>query len=76
MTVAAYDNVVTSFDGFTGFPGMIVDRREVVDPSAALPPGLNYLREEPAAVLTIGARDLLQQISFRIFLLVIVCILL
>ena len=57
MTVAPYDNVVTSFDGFTGFPGMIVDRREVVDPSAALPPGLNYLREEPAAVLTIGARE-------------------
>jgi len=57
MTVTAYDNAITSFPGFTGFPGMVVDRREVTDPSAALLPGLNYLREEPDATLLIGATE-------------------
>lgn len=57
MTVPAYDNFVKTFNGFTGFPGMVVDRREVTDPSAALLPGLNYLREEPDATLTIGAKN-------------------
>lgn len=56
MTVKTYDNEITSFNGFTGFPGMVVDRREVVDPSAALTPGLNYLREIPDATLEIGAK--------------------
>ena len=57
MTVSTYDKEVTSFNGFTGFPGMIVDRRIVVDPSAALAPGLGYLREEPDATLLIGATE-------------------
>ncbi len=57
MVVKTYDNEVTSFSGFTGFPGMIVDRRIVVDPSAALAPGLTYLRETPDATLSIGAKE-------------------
>ncbi len=57
MTVTTYDKEVTTFNGFTGFPGMIVDRRGVTDPSAALAPGLGYLREEPDATLLIGATE-------------------
>lgn len=56
MQVAAYNSVVTSFPGFTGFPGMIVDRREVQDPSTSLFPGLRYLKNEPAATITFGAQ--------------------
>lgn len=57
MTVTTYDKEITSFNGFTGFPGMIVDRREVTDPSTALAPGLGYLREVPDATLLIGATE-------------------
>jgi hypothetical protein len=33
MQVAAYDAGLTSTPGFSGFPSVVVDRREVVDPS-------------------------------------------
>lgn len=33
MENAVYDAGLTSFDGFTGFPSVIVDRRAVIDPS-------------------------------------------
>ena len=56
MVVTAYDQRVGSFPGFTGYPGMIVDRREVQDPSTSLAPALRYLKEEPGAIITIGAR--------------------
>lgn len=32
MTVTAYDAGLTKFPGFTGFPGVIVDRTSVIDP--------------------------------------------
>ncbi len=32
MAVAVYDNGLTSFPGFPGFPSVIVDRREIIDP--------------------------------------------
>lgn len=34
MENATYDGGLTSFEGFSGFPSVIVDRREVIDPSA------------------------------------------
>jgi hypothetical protein len=33
MTVSAYDSYITALPGFTGFPGIAVDRREILDPS-------------------------------------------
>jgi hypothetical protein len=33
MMVTAYDALITSTAGFTGFPGVVLDRREVIDPS-------------------------------------------
>jgi hypothetical protein len=33
MENAVYDGGLTSFDGFTGFPSVVVDRRTVIDPS-------------------------------------------
>lgn len=33
MTVTAYDNLLTSTSGFSGFPSVVVDRREIIDPS-------------------------------------------
>ena len=56
MTVAAYNSVITTFPGFTGFPGMVVDRREVWDPSQALQPALPFLREAPDAIISLGAK--------------------
>jgi hypothetical protein len=36
MTVTAYDSWATSFPGFTGFPSVIIDRRELSDPQNLL----------------------------------------
>ncbi len=53
MTVPAYDANIN----LAAYPNMVVDRRETIDPSLALMPGLLALREEPDAVLTIGAKN-------------------
>ncbi len=43
MTVADYDNGVGNFPGFSGYPSVIVDRHEIIDPSeleSAMPSSL------------------------------------
>jgi hypothetical protein len=36
MTVSAYDGFITSLPGFSGFPSIVVDRREIDDPGDIL----------------------------------------
>ncbi len=44
MTVTEYDNYVGAFPGFTGYPGVIVDRISVVDPSGMESPMISRLQ--------------------------------
>ena len=55
MVLAAYDNGVTGFPGFTGFPSVIVERQTIVDPSALQSPVVTRGQEEAVAVLDITA---------------------
>jgi thiol-disulfide isomerase/thioredoxin len=77
MTVAAYDQGVGAFPGFNGYPGAIVDRNAVIDPSAlenslfsriVLPPAATLLNgaeyDEASGVLTVTVKtDFLSDVS-------------
>jgi hypothetical protein len=55
MTLAAYDNFMGAFPGFSGYPSVIVDRTDLVDPTAGVATGLKYLKVDPDAIITLGA---------------------
>ena len=55
MTVTEYDNYVGAFPGFTGYPGVIVDRATVVDPSGMESPIVTRLQEEVNSTFGIQA---------------------
>ena len=49
MRLAEYDDAITSFPNFPGFPSVIVDRKQIIDPSE-LEASINALREVVAPV--------------------------
>lgn len=55
MTVTEYDNYVGGFPGFSGYPGVIVDRATVVDPSGMESPIVTRLQEEVNSTFGIQA---------------------
>jgi len=55
MTVPAYDQGVGAFPGFTGYPGAIVDRNAVIDPSGLENSLFSRIVLPPAATLLNGA---------------------
>jgi len=55
MANAVYNAGVTSFPGFTGFPGVIMDRTLVIDPSQLENNFFNQITSLPAATLFNGA---------------------
>ena len=55
MMVTEYDNGVTSFPGFTGFPSVIMERDQVLDPSEIEAPTVSRASETPDAYLSLGA---------------------
>ncbi len=55
MALAAYDNAITSFPGFTGFPSVIYQRESIIDPSAIVNPSIADMAVAPPARLTLGA---------------------
>lgn len=55
MAFATYNSGITSFPGFTGFPGVIFDRTVVIDPSALESNVFTHVVNEPVAKLTNGA---------------------
>lgn len=55
MTVTDYDAGVGAFPGFTGYPGAIVNRVQVVDPSGVEDPFLPAIEEATIAKFTNGA---------------------
>ncbi|MCB0704010.1 MAG: Omp28-related outer membrane protein [Saprospiraceae bacterium] len=57
MTVAAYDNGETSFPGFTGFPSVVFDRAEIVDPSDMPAAYNNYINDIVPADVVVSVAD-------------------
>lgn len=55
MTVPDYDAFVGAFPGFTGYPGVIVDRASVVDPSGMEAPIVSRLQQEVNSTFAIQA---------------------
>jgi type IX secretion system substrate protein len=55
MVLAAYDNAVTSFPGFQGFPSVVYQRESILDPSAIVNPSIAEMAIAPPAALTLGA---------------------
>ncbi|GJM34380.1 MAG: hypothetical protein DHS20C18_33810 [Saprospiraceae bacterium] len=55
MEVTEYDNGVSTFPGFTGYPGIIVDRINVLDPLEIEDGFFDEIIKAPVATLTNGA---------------------
>ncbi len=52
MTLTEYDASLTSFPGFTGFPSVVVNREDLMDPSEMEVPVLEKLEEPSPVVLS------------------------
>ncbi|MBR9920384.1 MAG: Omp28-related outer membrane protein [Bacteroidetes bacterium] len=57
MAVTAYDNGLTSFPGFTGFPSVVFERAEVIDPSAMPAAYDNYITRTVPVAATVSVAD-------------------
>lgn len=55
MVITEYDNGVGAFPGFTGYPGVIVNKTNVVDPSEIGNPTITAITAEPMARVAVGA---------------------
>jgi len=51
MAFAEYDNGVTSFPGFTGFPQVLLDRRQVLDPADIFDPIVSKVQTDATVEL-------------------------
>ncbi len=51
MAIVDYDSGITSFPGFQGFPSVIVDRDQLIDPSQLEGTVLPRVEDPPAAIL-------------------------
>lgn len=52
MVLAAYDNAITSWSGFPGFPSVILERDLVLDPADIVNPTLTRAAVAPDALIT------------------------
>ncbi|NNK89631.1 MAG: Omp28-related outer membrane protein, partial [Saprospiraceae bacterium] len=55
MEVPAWDDGLTGWPGFTGFPSVVMNRESVMDPSAMEPAFVTRVQGSPIAYLTHGA---------------------
>lgn len=55
MLVSDYDAAVGAFPGFTGYPGVIFNKTNVIDPSEIGNPSITAMTSQPMALVTIGA---------------------
>ena len=56
MAFTAYDNGKTGFPGFSGFPSVIVDRTNIIDPEDIFQPIANKIVLPAAVEITVNAR--------------------
>ncbi len=57
MTLSAYDNEITSFPGFTGFPSVIYNRTVILDPGDIVAPSMADMMEAPEVTVEVGAAE-------------------
>lgn len=57
MTLSAYDNEITSFSGFTGFPSVIYNRTSIQDPGDIVAPSISDMAEAPEVTVEVGADE-------------------
>jgi hypothetical protein len=55
MVLPAYDNAITNFPGFSGFPQVIFNRSSVIDPGEMVNPSINGMNEAPEVTVELGA---------------------
>ncbi len=56
MVLSEYDNAITSFNGFTGFPSVIYNRERILDPSEIVSPSLNDMQDPAPVGITVGGQ--------------------
>jgi thiol-disulfide isomerase/thioredoxin len=55
MADVAYDNAITTFDGFSGFPSVVLERNSIIDPGDLPAQTIPMMNVAPPAGLTVGA---------------------
>ncbi|MFT4536689.1 MAG: thiol-disulfide isomerase/thioredoxin [Saprospiraceae bacterium] len=55
MTLSAYDNEITSFPNFTGFPSVIYNRTNILDPGDIVTPSISDMKDAPEVTVEVGA---------------------
>ena len=55
MADAAYDGALTTFDGFSGFPSVVLERSSIIDPGELPAITIPLMNQAPAAALSVGA---------------------
>lgn len=56
MTVANYDAGIATFPGFSGYPSVIMDRKNLLDPSGMEPIFYNHVVELTPVIIDLGAK--------------------
>lgn len=54
MALAAYDSGLTSTPGFSGFPSVVFNRRQILDPADIVAPSISDMQSMPVAAITVG----------------------
>ncbi len=57
MVLPAYDNAITSFPNFTGFPSVIFNRESVLDPGDIVAPSVSNMMTAPEVIVELGAEE-------------------
>ena len=56
MAFAEYDDAITGFNGFVGFPSVIYNREEILDPADIVDPSISDMDNKAPAGITVGAQ--------------------
>ncbi|MFT6335954.1 MAG: thiol-disulfide isomerase/thioredoxin [Halioglobus sp.] len=57
MALSAYDNAITSFPEFSGFPSVIYNRTDIANPDAIVGPSISDMSKAPEVTVEIGADE-------------------
>lgn len=57
MALTAYDDAITGFAGFTGFPSVVYNRSVIRDPGDIVAPSMADMAIAPMAAISVGAEE-------------------
>ncbi len=57
MVLAEYDSEITSFPNFTGFPSVVYNRTNILDPGDIVSPSMSDMAQAPEVTVEIGADE-------------------